>query len=114
MNCNFKFTNISILLLYIIFVTIIPTITIILNDGYEGGEFTMFEDKKIDIEGGEFFIEKDIYKFVNKNKLFCLLSYHHMVFNNNKIKKFFYKVRTLFFQLSVNKLYPSKKIGKLR
>jgi|TARA_B100000315_G_scaffold204004_1_gene197180 FkbM family methyltransferase len=68
---------------------------------------------KIDIEGGEFFIEKDIYKFVNKNKLFCLLSYHHMVFNNNKIKKFFYKVRTLFFQLSVNKLYPSKKIHKI-
>ena len=68
---------------------------------------------KIDIEGGEYFIEKDIYKFVNKNKLFCLLSYHHMVFNNNKIKKFFYKVRTLFFQLSVNKLYPSKKIHKI-
>ena len=33
--------------------------------------------------------QKDIYDFVKLNKLYCILSYHHMVFNRNKIKKNF-------------------------
>ena len=67
---------------------------------------------KIDIEGGEFLFEKHIYNIVNLEKLFCILSYHHMIFNRNKIKKFFYKIRTLFYQIFIQKLYPTKKIYK--
>ena len=63
---------------------------------------------KIDIEGGEFLFEKDIYNLVNLNKLYCILSYHHMIFNKNKFKKNFFKFRTLFYQRMVQKLYPSK------
>ena len=37
---------------------------------------------KIDIEGGEFNFENEIYNFVNKNNIYCLLSYHYFVFNN--------------------------------
>ena len=44
---------------------------------------------KVDIEGGEFLFEKDIYDFVKLNKSYCIFSYHYMVFNNNKIKKIF-------------------------
>ena len=65
---------------------------------------------KVDIEGGEFLFEKDIYDFVKLNKLYCILSYHHMVFNRNKIKKNFYKIRTLFYQINIDKIYPSKNI----
>mgnify|MGYP001166988570 FL=1 len=63
---------------------------------------------KIDIEGGEFLFEKQIYDLVNQEKLYCILSYHHMVFNKNKIKKNFYKIRTLFHQIYIDKIYPSK------
>ena len=62
---------------------------------------------KVDIEGGEFFFEKDIYDFVKLNKLYCIISYHYMVFNKNKIKKNFLKIRTLFYQLMVKKIYPN-------
>ena len=68
---------------------------------------------KIDIEGGEFLFEKDIYKLVNLNKLYCILSYHHMVFNKNKLKKNYFKVRTLFYQTKIKKLYPSKSKFKI-
>ena len=68
---------------------------------------------KVDIEGGEFVFEKDIYDFVNLNKLYCILSYHHMVFNRNKIKKNFLKMRTLFYQLMVQKIYPTKNKFKI-
>ena len=68
---------------------------------------------KIDIEGGEFLFEKDIYKLVNLNKLYCILSYHHMVFNKNKLKKSYFKVRTLFYQTRIKKLYPSKSKFKI-
>ena len=46
---------------------------------------------KIDIEGGEFLFENEIYKFVKSEKLYCILSYHYMVYNNNKVKKKFSK-----------------------
>ena len=62
---------------------------------------------KIDIEGGEFLFEKDIYDLVKLEKIYCILSYHHMVFNRNKFKKNFYKMRTLFYQIFVKKIYPS-------
>ena len=62
---------------------------------------------KIDIEGGEFLFEKDIYDLVNLEKIYCIFSYHYMVFNRNKFKKNFYKMRTLFYQIFVNKIYPS-------
>ena len=68
---------------------------------------------KVDIEGGEFLFEKDIYDFVKLNKLYCILSYHHMVFNRNKIKKNFLKMRTLFYQLMVQKIYPTKNKFKI-
>ena len=63
---------------------------------------------KVDIEGGEFLFEKDIYHSVKLEKLYCILSYHHFVFNKNKIKKNFFKIRTLFYQLMIDKIYPSK------
>ena len=44
---------------------------------------------KIDIEGGEFLFENEIYKFVKSENLYCILSYHYMVYNNNKVKKIF-------------------------
>ena len=62
---------------------------------------------KIDIEGGEFLFEKDIYDLVKLEKIYCIFSYHYMVFNRNKFKKNFYKMRTLFYQIFVNKIYPS-------
>ena len=63
---------------------------------------------KIDIEGGEFLFEKDIYELVKLEKIYCIFSYHHMVFNRNKFKKNFYKMRTLFYQIFIKKIYPSK------
>ena len=68
---------------------------------------------KIDIEGGEFLFEKDIYDLVKLEKIYCILSYHHMVFNRNKFKKNFYKMRTLFYQIFVNKIYPSDNFFKI-
>ena len=68
---------------------------------------------KIDIEGGEFLFEKDIYNLVSMNKLYCILSYHHMVFNKNKIKKNFFKIRTLFYQIMIQKLHPTKSKFKI-
>jgi FkbM family methyltransferase len=65
---------------------------------------------KIDIEGGEFSFEKEIYDLVKLEKLYCIFSYHHMVFNKNKFKKNFYKIRTLFYQLYIDKIFPSKNI----
>jgi len=65
---------------------------------------------KIDIEGGEFSFEKEIYDLVKLEKFYCIFSYHHMVFNKNKFKKNFYKIRTLFYQIFVEKIYPSKNI----
>ena len=65
---------------------------------------------KIDIEGGEFLFEKEIYDLVKREKLYCFFSYHHMVFNRNKFKKNFYKLRTLFYQIFIDKIYPSKNI----
>ena len=62
---------------------------------------------KIDIEGGEFLFEKDIYDLVKLEKIYCIFSYHYMVFNRNKFRKNFYKMRTLFYQIFVNKIYPS-------
>jgi len=63
---------------------------------------------KIDIEGGEFSFEKEIYDLVKLEKFYCIFSYHHMVFNKNKFKKNFYKIRTLFYQIFVEKIHPSK------
>lgn len=68
---------------------------------------------KIDIEGGEFLFEKNIYDFVRIEKIYCILSYHHMVFNKNKLKKNFFKIRSLLYQMSVEKLFPSKSIFKI-
>ena len=65
---------------------------------------------KIDIEGGEFLFEKEIYDLVKLEKLYCIFSYHHMVFNKNKFKKNFYKIRTLFYQFYIDKIFPSKNI----
>ena len=65
---------------------------------------------KIDIEGGEFSFEKEIYDLVKLEKFYCIFSYHHMVFNKNKFKKNFYKIRTLFYQIFVEKIHPSKNI----
>ena len=65
---------------------------------------------KIDIEGGEFLFEKDIYDLVKLEKIYCIFSYHHMVFNRNKFKKNFYKMRTLFYQIFIKKIYPSKNL----
>ena len=65
---------------------------------------------KIDIEGGEFSFEKEIYDLVKLEKLYCIFSYHHMVFNKNKFKKNFYKIRTLFYQIFIDKIFPSKNI----
>ena len=65
---------------------------------------------KIDIEGGEFSFEKEIYDLVKLEKLYCIFSYHHMVFNKNKFKKNFYKIRTLFYQFYIDKIFPSKNI----
>lgn len=65
---------------------------------------------KIDIEGGEFLFEKEIYDLVKLEKLYCIFSYHHMVFNKNKLKKNFYKIRTLFYQFYIDKILPSKNI----
>ena len=65
---------------------------------------------KIDVEGGEFLFEKQIYDLVKLEKIYCIFSYHHMVFNRNKFKKNFYKIRTLFYQIFVDKIYPSKNI----
>lgn len=59
---------------------------------------------KIDIEGGEFLIEREIYNFIKKAETVCMLSYHHFFFNKNKIKKNFYKLRTIFFQFLFKKL----------
>ena len=63
---------------------------------------------KIDIEGGEFLFEKAIYDLVKLEKLYCIFSYHHMVFNRNKFKKNFYKMRTLYYQIFIKKMFPSK------
>ena len=63
---------------------------------------------KIDIEGGEFLFENEIYKFVKSENLYCILSYHYMVYNNNKVKKNFLKIRTLFYQIMIKKIFPSK------
>ena len=63
---------------------------------------------KIDIEGGEFLFEKQIYDLVKLDKIYCIFSYHHMVFNRNKLKKNYFKIRTLFYQTRIQKLYPSK------
>ena len=68
---------------------------------------------KIDIEGGEFLFEKDIYDLVKLEKIYCIFSYHHMVFNRNKFKKNFYKMRTLFYQIFVNKIYPSNNFFRI-
>tara|TARA_B100001059_G_scaffold99659_1_gene99244 strand:+ start:229 stop:936 length:708 start_codon:yes stop_codon:yes gene_type:complete len=68
---------------------------------------------KIDIEGGEFLFEKDIYELVKLEKIYCIFSYHHMVFNRNKFKKNFYKMRTLFYQIFIKKIYPSKNFFKI-
>ena len=68
---------------------------------------------KIDIEGGEFLFEKDVYELVNQEKLYCVFSYHYMVFNKNKFKKNFFKIRSLLYQMSVEKLLPSKNIFKI-
>ena len=68
---------------------------------------------KVDIEGGEFLFEKDIYNLVNLNKLYCILSYHHMIFNKNKFKKNFFKIRTLFYQTMIQKIYPTKSRFKI-
>ncbi len=65
---------------------------------------------KIDIEGGEFSFEKEIYDLVKLEKLYCIFSYHYMVFNKNKFKKNFYKIRTLFYQFHIDKIFPSKNI----
>ena len=65
---------------------------------------------KIDIEGGEFLFEKNIYSLVREEKLYCILSYHYMVYNNNKFKKNFHKIRTLFYQMFIEKIHPSKNI----
>ncbi len=58
---------------------------------------------KIDIEGGEFSFENDIYNFVNKNNIYCLMSYHYFVFNSNKLLKNYHKLKTLFLKLLLNK-----------
>ena len=63
---------------------------------------------KIDIEGGEFLFENEIYKFVKSEKLYCILSYHYMVYNNNKLRKNFLKIRTLFYQMMIKKIFPYK------
>ena len=68
---------------------------------------------KIDIEGGEFLFEKDIYDLVKLEKLYCILSYHYMVFNKNKLKKNLSKIRTLFYQIMISKIYPSKNRFKI-
>ena len=68
---------------------------------------------KIDIEGGEFSFEKDVYDLVNQEKLYCIFSYHYMVFNRNKLKKNFFKIRSLLYQMSFEKLFPSKSIFKI-
>ena len=68
---------------------------------------------KIDIEGGEFLFEKDIYELVKLEKIYCIFSYHHMVFNRNKFKKNFYKMRTLFYQIFIKKIYPPKNFFKI-
>jgi len=68
---------------------------------------------KIDIEGGEFLFEKDIYDLVKIENLYCIFSYHHMIFNKNKFKKNFFKIRTLFYQTKVEKIYPSKSKFKI-
>jgi len=68
---------------------------------------------KIDIEGGEFLFEKDIYDLVKLEKLYCILSYHYMVFNKNKPKKNLLKIRTLFYQIMISKIYPSKNRFKI-
>ena len=60
-----------------------------------------------------FIFEKDIYDFVKFEDLYCILSYHHMVFNENKIKKNFYKIRTLIYQCTIEKIYPFKDIFKI-
>ena len=65
---------------------------------------------KIDIEGGEFSFEKEIYDLVKSEKFYCIFSYHHMVFNKNKFKKNFYKIRILFYQFYIDKIFPSKNI----
>ena len=43
-------------------------------------------------------------------KKYYIFSYHHMVFNKNKYKKNFYKIRTLFYQFYIDKIFPSKNI----
>ncbi len=58
---------------------------------------------KIDIEGGEFNFENEIYNFVNKNNIYCLLSYHYFVFNNNKLLKNYHKVKTLLLKSLLSK-----------
>ena len=58
---------------------------------------------KIDIEGGEFSFENDIYNFVNKNNIYCLMSYHYFVFNSNKVLKNYHKLKTFFLKLLLNK-----------
>ena len=58
---------------------------------------------KIDIEGGEFSFENDIYNFVNKNNIYCLMSYHYFVFNSNKLLKNYHKLKTFFLKLLLNK-----------
>tara|TARA_Y100000590_G_scaffold4055_1_gene5352 strand:+ start:687 stop:1394 length:708 start_codon:yes stop_codon:yes gene_type:complete len=68
---------------------------------------------KIDIEGGEFLFEKNIYDLVRSEKIYCMLSYHHMVFNKNKFKKNFFKIKTLFYQILIDKIYPSKNVFKI-
>jgi len=68
---------------------------------------------KIDIEGGEFLFENEIYQFVKSEKLYCILSYHFMVHNNNKLRKNFLKIRTLFYQIMIKKIFPSKNKFKI-
>jgi len=46
----------------------IPTLSIVgsLNDDYEGGDFIMFEDKKIDIKQGELIIFPSLFLYPHR------------------------------------------------
>jgi hypothetical protein len=78
---------------------------IINNNNKNSGYFIL----KIDIEGHEFKIEKDIYDIIRKNKIICLISYHAFIFNHNLILKYYHRVKTIFFQsFLVKKIFPKK------
>lgn len=66
---------------------------------------------KIDIEGHEFNFENSIYKIVKKYNLTCFISYHFFIFNRNKILKFYHKIKTIFFQIFIKKIYQKKKLN---